>query len=79
MENFRPAFIKQKDVAILMSENGKPIGAYAIRNLIESGALPEPITKKVSQGTPKMWSVEELCDKLRISEDRLFETIRKTH
>lgn len=74
---FRPAFIPQKDVAMLLSSTGKPVGAYAIQKMVENGTLPKPITKKSVQGLPKLWSVDELCDRLRINEDRLFETIKK--
>lgn len=71
---FRPAFILQKDVAILMSENGRPIHNYTIDNYIRDGLLPKPLVS----GRTKRWSVEELCKSLKISEDRLFKTIGKT-
>ncbi len=76
---FRPALIPQKDVAVLLSSTGKPVGAYTIKKMVENGTLPEPITKKSVQGLPKLWSVDELCEKLKINEDRLFKTIRKSH
>lgn len=74
MENFRPAFILQKDVAVLLSDNGKPIHNTTIVQYVKDGFLPEPVTG----GKSKKWSVEELSKKLKISEDRIFETIRKT-
>lgn len=73
--NFKPAFILQKDVAILMSENGKPIHNYTINNYVRDGMLPEPIVS----GRTKRWSVDQLCKHLKISEETLWKTLGRDY
>lgn len=73
--NFKPAFILQKDIAVLMSENGKPIHNYTINNYVKNGILPEPIVN----GRIKKWSVDQLCEKIKISEETLWKTLGKDH